>query len=110
MNLKDLIIDLLEDKKAQDIKVISLNGVSVVADYFVVATGNSSTQIRALVDHLSKELYVRAGVSVKREGKEEGGWVLIDAGDVVVHVFNETTRGYYNIERVWSDAKIEAVS
>lgn len=110
MNLKDTIIDLLEDKKAQNIKVVSLAGLSPIADYFILATGNSSTQIRALVEHISKEVYLREGIHVKREGKEEGGWVLIDAGDVVVHVFTETMREYYGMERIWSDAAIEAVS
>lgn len=110
MSLKNTIIDLLEDKKAQHITVVSLAGVSVIADYFVLATAGSSTQIRALVDHLSKEVFLREGIHVKREGKEEGGWVLIDAGDVVVHIFSESMREYYGMERIWSDASIEAVS
>lgn len=109
MHLKEVIIDLLQDKKAQNIQAVSLKGISAIADYFIVATGNSSTQVRALVDHLSKELYQREGILVKREGKEDSGWVLVDAGDVVVHIFTESMRNYYEIERVWCDASIETI-
>lgn len=107
--LKDIVVALLEDKKGRDIRVIDLKGISPIADYFVIVTGGSSTQIRALVEHVSKELHKVHGVEVKREGKDEGGWILIDAGDVVVHVFSETMREYYGLESVWSDASIEAV-
>ncbi|MBM7560744.1 ribosome silencing factor [Fusibacter tunisiensis] len=95
------IVDLLEDKKANDITVIDVEGISPIADCFVIATGTSSTHINALSDHLSKELKEDLK---HREGKVSGGWILLDFKDVIVHVFTGETRAYYSLERVWSDA------
>lgn len=95
------VVELLEDKKAQDIVVISVEGKSPLADYFVIATASSTTQMNALSSHLEKEL--RSDLK-HREGKEQGGWMLLDFKDVVVHIFSKEMRDYYSLERVWNDA------
>lgn len=95
----------LEDKKGEDIKIIDIAGVSVVADYFLIASGSSESQIRAMVDNVEEELE-KAGYQVKqREGYGSGNWVLLDFGDIIVHVFDRENRLFYDLERIWRDGK-----
>jgi len=94
------IIDSLEDGKAEEIVTIDLAGKTTIADYMVVATGRSARQVAALTDHLEQMLRGRVAV----EGKSQGDWVLIDAGDVIVHIFRPEIRGYYNLEKMWGSA------
>jgi nicotinate-nucleotide adenylyltransferase len=103
------IVTNLEDGKAEDIVTIDLAGKTAIADYMVIATGRSSRQVAALTDHLERELKGGAGVSV--EGKAQGDWVLVDAGDVIVHIFRPEIRAHYNLEKMWGDAAphLEAV-
>jgi nicotinate (nicotinamide) nucleotide adenylyltransferase/ribosome silencing factor RsfS/YbeB/iojap len=91
------IIDSLEDGKAGDILTIDLAGKTTIADYMVIATGRSARQVAALTDHLEQALPGRVAV----EGKAQGDWVLIDAGDVIVHIFRPEVRAYYNLEKMW---------
>lgn len=103
----------LADKKGEDIKIIDIAGVSVLADYFLIASGSNESQIRAMVDNVEEELQ-KAGYAVKqREGYGSGTWVLMDFGDIIVHVFDKENRLFYDLERIWRDGKtieIESLS
>ena len=102
------IIDSLEDGKAEDIVTIDLAGKTAIADYMVVASGRSARQVAALTDHL--EAVLAGGPRPAVEGKEQGDWVLVDAGDVIVHLFRPDIRAFYNLEKMWGDdaPRIEA--
>jgi ribosome-associated protein len=103
------IADLALDKKAKQIIVMDLNGMTGIADYFVLMSGDSDTQIKAIADHILKEL---KGLDIRvyhREGYDSLRWVLLDYVDVVVHVFKPETREFYGLERLWGDAKIDFV-
>lgn len=91
----------LDDDKAQDVVVIELSGKSEIADYLVVASGTSARQVAAMAEHLRTRLK-QAGVStVPAEGLTQGDWVLVDGGDVIVHLFRPEVRAFYNIEKMW---------
>ena len=95
----------LEDKKAGDIKVIDISGVSVLADYFLIASGSNRSQIQALTDSVEEKLG-RAGYSPKQiEGYDTANWILMDYGDIIVHVFDRENRLFYDLERIWRDGK-----
>ena len=97
--------DALSDKKGEDIKIIDIAGVSVLADYFLIANGNSDSQVNALVDNVEEQLH-KAGYPLKqREGQASGKWVLLDFGDIIVHVFDKENRLFYDLERIWKDGK-----
>ena len=96
----------IDDKKGQDIKVIDIHTVSVIADYFVIASGSNSNQVQAIVDNVEEQLG-RAGFEVKQiEGNRNSSWILMDYGDVIVHVFDEENRLFYDLERIWRDGKV----
>lgn len=95
----------LEDKKAVDIKVINISEVSVMADYFIIAGGENKNQIQALYDNVEHEL-AKSGVMPKHiEGNQNTNWILLDYGDVIIHVFNQEDRLFYDLERIWKDGK-----
>ena len=97
--------DALEEKKGENIKVINISGVSIIADYFIIATGGSNSQINALVDNVNEKMH-KAGYPLKqREGYGQGSWVLRDFGDIIVHDFDKDNRSFYNLEHVWSDGR-----
>lgn len=97
--------DALSDKKGEDIKIIDIAGVSVLADYFLIANGNSDSQVNALVDNVEEQLH-KVGYPLKqREGQASGKWVLLDFGDIIVHVFDKENRLFYDLERIWKDGK-----
>jgi len=96
----------LEDKKAQDIKIIDIRKVSVLADYFIIADGSNVNQVQAMADSVEEALG-RAGVECKQiEGYGSGGWILMDYGDIIVHAFNREDRLFYDLERIWRDGKL----
>lgn len=96
----------LEDKKAEDIRVIDIETVSVIADYFIIATGTNANQIKAMADEVEEKLG-RAGFMLKqKEGYEHANWVLLDFGDVIVHIFDKENRFFYDLERIWRDGKV----
>ena len=100
-----IVCEALADKKGEDIRAIDISQISVLADYFIIANGSSESQVRALVDNVEEQL-AKAGVEAKqREGVGLGSWVLLDFGDVIVHVFDRENRLFYNLERIWSDGK-----
>ena len=96
----------IDDKKGQDIKIIDIHNVSVIADYFVIASGTNSNQVQAIVDNVEEQLG-RAGFEAKQiEGNRNSSWILMDYGDVIVHVFDEENRLFYDLERIWRDEKV----
>ncbi len=104
--LLGLVLTTLEDGKAEDIVTVDLAGKTTIADYMVVASGRVARQVAALTEHLEAALSPHARISI--EGKAQGDWVLIDAGDVIVHLFRPEIRAYYNLEKLWSEALPDA--
>lgn len=101
-----MAVKALDSKKALDIKVIKIQDISAIADYFVIATGTSSTHVKALADEVEAQLN-EAGISVSHvEGYRSNSWILLDYVDVVVHVFSDEAREYYDLERLWQDGEI----
>lgn len=97
--------DALEDKLGEDIKVLDLRGLSNVADAFVIASGKNPNHLRAMADAVEQKLY-EAGVKLHHsEGYSGGTWVLLDFGNVLIHLFNQEARNFYSLDHVWSDAK-----
>ena len=95
----------LDEKKGEDIRIIDIAGISVLAEYFIIANGSSESQVQAMVDNVEEEMH-KAGYSLKqREGYGSGNWVLLDFGDVIVHVFDKENRLFYDLERIWRDGK-----
>lgn len=104
--LMQLAVEAAEEKKANRIVALNLTGISLVADYFVICHGNSDTQVQAITTEIRKRAE-QAGARIRGiEGVDSARWVLIDLGDVVCHVFHRDERDYYNLERLWSDAKV----
>lgn len=96
---------ILSSKKGKDIKVLEISDVSVLADYMVIATGTSSTQVKALAEAVEEKLDEK-GISVSHiEGYRSNSWILLDYVDVIVHVFSNEAREYYDLERLWEDGK-----
>ena len=95
------ILASLDDDKAEDVVTIDLRGRSSVADYMVICSGRSSRQVGAIAEKLMERLKERFRISARSEGKETSDWVLIDTGDVVVHIFRPEVREFYQLERMW---------
>ena len=103
--MAQLVCRALDEKKGRDIKVIHIHDVSVIADYFVIASGSNQNQVQAMVDNVEEQLG-RAGFEPKQvEGVRNSSWILMDYGDVIVHVFDEENRLFYDLERIWRDGK-----
>lgn len=96
-----------DDKKAKQVVVLDIRSISPFSDYFVICHGSSTPQVKAIVDNVEKQLQEQFGLQPNhREGLENGRWVLLDYGDIVVHVFHEQEREFYNLERLWGDAPV----
>lgn len=104
--LLDIAVTAADEKKAMNIVALDLQGVSLIADYFVICHGNSDTQVNAIATEIRKRVHEVGGHIRGMEGMDTARWVLMDLGDVVVHIFHRDEREYYNIERLWSDAKV----
>jgi len=102
--LRDLVIDSLENAKAVDAAVISLAGKSSIADYMIIASGTSSRHVSAVADQLGRRLRENAVKGVTMEGELQGDWVLIDAGDIIIHLFRPEVREFYGLEKMWGPA------
>jgi len=100
-----LIVNTLDNKKARDIKLLRTSEITILADYFVICTAGSTTQLKTLSDEVEKVLKKNGEVPLRREGHRSGGWVLIDFGCVVVHLFLQEEREFYTLERLWGDAE-----
>ncbi len=95
----------LDEKKGEDIQIIEIKDISIIADYFIIANGTNSSQVDALVGSVEEKLS-RGGFEPKRiEGVRSASWILMDYGDIVVHVFSKEDRLFYNLERIWRDGK-----
>ena len=104
------IAKVLDNRKGLDVKVIKIGDISILADYMVIATGNSSTHVKSLADYVEYELDQK-GVSVSHiEGHRSDTWILLDYVDVIVHVFSEESRQYYDLDRLWEDGETVDIS
>ncbi len=101
----EIIVKALDSKKAEDIKVIKVGDLTVIADYFVIADGTSSTQTKALADEAEYKMQESGVVPNRVQGNNGSNWVIIDYGDIVVHVFSKEQRDFYNLERLWRDGE-----
>lgn len=100
------IAKVLDEKKAMDIVAIKTEEVTIVSDYFVIASGTSNTHVKALADDVEYEIKQRLGIDPEHIEGRATGWILIDYGTVIVHVFQHEDRNYYNLERLWADASV----
>ena len=101
--LARLAIAALEDKKAEDVRVIDIGDVSVLADYFIIASGNNRIQVQAMADEVEERLGRAGAIPKQMEGYPAGNWVLLDFGDVIIHIFDAQNRLFYDLERIWKD-------
>ncbi len=98
-----MAVEALEDRKGEDIRVIDISSISTLGDFFIIAAGTNRTQIQALADNVQEKLG-RAGYNVKNiEGYDTASWILLDFGDIIIHVFNSEMRVFYDLERIWRD-------
>ncbi len=107
--LAKLACDALDDKKALEIKVINIENVSTLADYFIIASGTNRNQVQAMADNVDETLG-RAGYEPKQiEGYQNANWILMDYRDIVIHIFDEENRLFYDLERIWRDGTVVEV-
>lgn len=97
------ILKYLDDKKAKDIEAMNIGGLTVLADYFVVCSGTSTTHIKAMADEVVEKLKEEGVEHPHQEGYDTARWILLDFGDIIVHIFHDEDRKFYNLERLWSD-------
>ena len=109
MNSKEMVklaYQALSDKKGEDIKIIDIQSVSVLADYFIIADGSNPNQVQAMADNV-EEILEKAGCECKQiEGYQNANWILMDYGDIVLHLFDEENRLFYDLERIWRDGTV----
>lgn len=109
LEMAKLACRALDEKKGKDIKVIDIHEVSVIADYFVIASASNQNQVQAMVDNV-EEMLTKAGYEPKQiEGTRNSSWILMDYGDLIIHVFDEENRLFYDLERIWRDGKVLAM-
>lgn len=96
----------VEDKKGWQVTILQLKDISLITDYFVLANGNSRVQTQAIADNVEEELEKSGFRPLRREGYAEGRWILLDYGSIIVHIFQEEERKFYNLERLWGDASV----
>lgn len=109
MSMLDLILNTLQNDKAEDIVTLDLADKSSIADHMVVASGRSTRQVVALAENIIDQLKQVMSVQSRMEGKESGDWVLLDAGDVIVHIFRPEVRDFYQLEKMWQEVPSAAV-
>ncbi|MBQ7227862.1 MAG: ribosome silencing factor [Clostridia bacterium] len=97
------IAGVLDEKKGKDIVIIDLSEKSIIADYFVIASGRSTTAVKSLTDNVDEKLSKEGIEPLRRDGFSEAKWIAVDYGSVILHVFHEETREYYHLERLWAD-------
>lgn len=100
-----LAVTHLDSKKASDIEVLKISGFSILADYFVICSAPSTTQVKALGDSLEELMEERGEALFKKEGKQGLNWILLDYSDVIIHIFYQETREFYALEKLWADAE-----
>lgn len=101
-----ITVEALEEKKAKDIKILDISDVSVLADYFIIASGSNRNQVQAMADEVQEKLY-KAGFESKHvEGYQTANWILMDYQDIIIHIFDEENRLFYDLERIWRDGSL----
>jgi ribosome-associated protein len=105
VELAKAAVSIASDKKASDVLLLDIRDVSVIADYFVICSGSNSRQLQAIADAIDEELGKQGAILLHSEGTPNAGWVLLDFGDIVIHIFGPQEREYYRLERLWSEAK-----
>ncbi len=100
-----IIYEALDDKKGLDIKIIDIKGISVLADYLIITGGTNKSQVQSLADNVQKQM-ADQDLHIKHiEGYQSANWILLDYGDIIVHIFNQEDRLFYDLERLWKDGK-----
>lgn len=97
--------EILEDKKARNIEIIDISKVSTLADYFIICSGTSTIHIRTIAEELDMKMNEAGFNLIHKEGYESARWILLDFGELVIHIFHEEDRSFYNLERLWADGK-----
>lgn len=113
VEVKELIkiaIKVMEDKKAEDIKILDIHEISTMSDYFIIASASNINQVKAIADDIEEKLYEKGCKLVQSEGYQTARWILLDFGDIIIHIFHKEDREFYQLERVWADAKEVAIS
>jgi len=105
LNMAKVVCRALEDKKGEDITLLDISNISVMTDYFVITNGNNDSHVRALMENVEEKMK-QAGYEMKQQEGKGGAWTLMDYGDMIVHIFDKDSRAFYNLERIWSDAKV----
>lgn len=103
--LARIAVDAASDKKASDVLLLDIHEVTTFADYFVICSGSNRRQIQAIADAIDEQLSAQGASLLHREGDPDTGWILLDFGDVIIHILGTKEREYYDLERLWSDAK-----
>lgn len=98
-----IAVEAMKDKKAENIRVIDISKISVIADYFVIASGGNANQVQAIVDNIEEKLHMEGCQEPRVEGYNSASWILLDYNDVIVHVFSRDDRLFYDLERIWRD-------
>ena len=105
LDIATAAVKVLDTKKAGDIRVLKIDKKTIIADYFVICTGNSSTQIKTLADEVEYQLKVGKVANVRLEGTDSNEWKVIDCHDIIVHIFSNEARDFYKLEKLWADAE-----
>lgn len=100
-----IIYDALDDKLGEDIEILKIDEISVIADYLVIASGKNQNQLHAMVDMVEEKMSLSGYASKRIEGNKNSTWILMDYGDVIVHIFSKEDRLFYDLERIWKDGK-----
>lgn len=106
MSIFDICVNALSDKKAENIVAIDISSISIVADSIIIASGNNRNQIQAMADNVIENLHKNDFIQKNIEGYDSANWILIDIGDVIVHIFDKENRGFYDLERLYTDGKL----
>lgn len=110
INMLKTAYKALDDKKAYDIKILDIKKISSIAEYMVIADGTNKNQVQAMCDAVTEEMGKAGFLSKSIEGYSEGGWILLDYYDIIIHIFSDEARRFYDIERIWSDGKYVDIS
>lgn len=105
LELVGLIKSALEEKKIEDIKILDISDISIMADYFIIGSGNNRNQIQAAIDNVEEKTHEINIYAKQTEGYDTANWVLVDFGDIILHVFDTENRSFYDLERIWADGK-----
>lgn len=109
LEIVKLLKDALSDKKAEDIKILDIHEISVLGDYFVIASGNNVNQLQAMEDAVDEVMYKNGYHQKQVEGTRQSSWILLDYGNIVVHLFSKEDREFYDLDRIWKDGiEVEA--